>query len=648
MSIQNYLNKIKDAVFGKDIREAIYASIKQCYDDATVNHDNANMEVKFARGSHPTLNDRLTEHEKNQKEINEQLDTIDNTKLDKNGILSMGNMGQDVKEAMTGGSVAVVGKYSVGNENYKYKSLDINRTKFIKSGNNLFNPNDLTLGYLNSKGGIQTTTDYVTTAIIPTNGAEFITFARVNEGNTALNQPRNIRFVCFYDSSLNVIEDSFYNNSTSLSESVPIPKNAIYFRLSLQSGYNDGRTMIYLGESGKYSFFEAYEEIIENLSLNDSSLEQAKASARKDLLNNKYITAENVMFLEKIGNNLWNSEVYELGYIDINDKIVDDSNYYTSPHILIKGSSLSAYRFNTGSSVQTYIRIINYYDENLNIIKSLRYDNSNRTVEKVNMPSEATYMRIVLNRGFNNDTMIVYDDEVPSTYQPYKCKLKNIDINNNNEDPLKGKILFNFGDSIAAGDGNNGKGYAEILGEMYGMTVYDFAVGGATLGDTASNNITTQVDNAIEKGITPHYILIEGGTNDISSQNTISVGAIGSTFTLTDFDKTTTTGGLEYCLYKLKNSFPDAKIVFVSVHKMGSRNYDRQVERQKACIDVCNKWCIPVADIGNRGNLNTFLSCMHKYTNPTKSQPNGDRTHPNDLGYRTYYIAIIYQELINI
>ena len=63
MSIQNYLNKIKDAVFGKDIREAIYASIKQCYDDAAVNHDNANMEVKFARGSHNTLNDRLTEHE---------------------------------------------------------------------------------------------------------------------------------------------------------------------------------------------------------------------------------------------------------------------------------------------------------------------------------------------------------------------------------------------------------------------------------------------------------------------------------------------------------------------------------------------------------------------------------------------------------
>lgn len=73
MSIQKYLDKIKDAVFGKDIREAIYNSIKQCYDDAAINNDNANMEVKFARGSHPTLNDRLTENEKNQKEINEQL-----------------------------------------------------------------------------------------------------------------------------------------------------------------------------------------------------------------------------------------------------------------------------------------------------------------------------------------------------------------------------------------------------------------------------------------------------------------------------------------------------------------------------------------------------------------------------------------------
>lgn len=73
-NIQNYLNQIKTAVFGKDVRESIHDAIKQCYDDASINHDNANMEVKLARGSHNTLNDRLDENEKNQENLSSQLD----------------------------------------------------------------------------------------------------------------------------------------------------------------------------------------------------------------------------------------------------------------------------------------------------------------------------------------------------------------------------------------------------------------------------------------------------------------------------------------------------------------------------------------------------------------------------------------------
>ena len=74
MSIQNYLNQIKTAVFGKDVRQSIHDAIKQCYDDASVDHDNANMEVKLARGTHETLNDRITENEKNQENLSSQLD----------------------------------------------------------------------------------------------------------------------------------------------------------------------------------------------------------------------------------------------------------------------------------------------------------------------------------------------------------------------------------------------------------------------------------------------------------------------------------------------------------------------------------------------------------------------------------------------
>ena len=83
MSIQNYLNQIKTAVFGKDVRQSIHDAIKQCYDDASVDHDNANMEVKLARGTHETLNDRITENEKNQENLSSQLDNIEIQKATK-------------------------------------------------------------------------------------------------------------------------------------------------------------------------------------------------------------------------------------------------------------------------------------------------------------------------------------------------------------------------------------------------------------------------------------------------------------------------------------------------------------------------------------------------------------------------------------
>ena len=76
MSITNKLNQIKNAIYGKEVRGAIHDAIKECYDDATVNHDNANMEVKMARGTHNTLNDRLDNVDEIQAQTNAQLSQI--------------------------------------------------------------------------------------------------------------------------------------------------------------------------------------------------------------------------------------------------------------------------------------------------------------------------------------------------------------------------------------------------------------------------------------------------------------------------------------------------------------------------------------------------------------------------------------------
>ena len=75
-NIQNELNNIKTALYGKDVRNSIHDAIKTCYDDASVNNDNANMEVKLARGTHNTLNDRLCEVDEKQNSLSSQLEHI--------------------------------------------------------------------------------------------------------------------------------------------------------------------------------------------------------------------------------------------------------------------------------------------------------------------------------------------------------------------------------------------------------------------------------------------------------------------------------------------------------------------------------------------------------------------------------------------
>lgn len=58
-NIRELLNKVKNAIYGKDVRQSIHDAIEECYNTASMDHDNANMEVKLARGTFDTLNERL-------------------------------------------------------------------------------------------------------------------------------------------------------------------------------------------------------------------------------------------------------------------------------------------------------------------------------------------------------------------------------------------------------------------------------------------------------------------------------------------------------------------------------------------------------------------------------------------------------------
>lgn len=140
-------DKIRRAIFGGEVRDSIADGIevveqlREDYDNQVINAGNSNAEIVDARGGQTKLKDRLDN-------FDEQLDT----KANKNEVFTMANMGQDIKEAMTGGSVAVVDintvtdsnviEGSVGTEclkgNFTEKTYNEIKIKGIKySGNDL-------------------------------------------------------------------------------------------------------------------------------------------------------------------------------------------------------------------------------------------------------------------------------------------------------------------------------------------------------------------------------------------------------------------------------------------------------------------------------------------------------------------------------
>src|SRR5690606_35877098 len=102
---------------------------------------------------------------------------------------------QDVKEAMTGGSVAVVGKNAILRENIVEKQVTHDKTDFISTGKNLFNKEKVTLDVT-----LTTTTGQLT----PSVGFAVSDFISVKENQTYTKT--SATRVAFYDVNYQYID----------------------------------------------------------------------------------------------------------------------------------------------------------------------------------------------------------------------------------------------------------------------------------------------------------------------------------------------------------------------------------------------------------------------------------------------------------
>ena len=167
--VSNVENKFDlfETKFGSLLGEEVTIELKKMYDN----------------GSLSTLIN--TKVDTLKTEFNEQLDT----KANLDSIFSMANMGQDVKEAMTGGSVAVVGKNSVLTENIVDKQVTRNKTNFysISKNGNLIDKDAIIKGKHIDNTGLEKNgnneTDFIPIDLAKTyrfNFVSYISFWNVN------------------------------------------------------------------------------------------------------------------------------------------------------------------------------------------------------------------------------------------------------------------------------------------------------------------------------------------------------------------------------------------------------------------------------------------------------------------------------------
>ena len=226
--------------------------------------------------------------------------------------------------------------------------------------------------------------------------------------------------------------------------------------------------------------------------------------------------------------------------------------------------------------------------------------------------------------------------------------------------PLKGKTIYNFGDSISNGQGtlvgDKRLGPAELVALDNDMVCTDFAVSGSTMSTAGGGNYTLKrINDAISASpITPDFVLLAGGINDLK---VTSVGDFSEPSSNDDFgekyigllDTSNFSGAFETAIYRILNAWPGTQLIYMTEHKMPSHYNDGTETLYQTAKKICKKWCVPILDMWNSGGLNMSVLANNKAYGTGDVNLDGthtDTTHPNGEAYRLYYVPKLKSKLL--
>lgn len=283
-----------------------------------------------------------------------------------------------------------------------------------------------------------------------------------------------------------------------------------------------------------------------------------------------------------------------------------------------------------------------WYDSDKNLIANCLIQNADGsardTTQTVTAPTGTAYARFFSVSwsgdldGMNFDVVYLGKAD-PSTNAPVS--------------PLKGKKIVYDGDSICSswGISTNGGSYPKIIADIVGGTFDNQGVGGGRIvtQEGSSDTFHSIVDNLVNLPKDGDLYCFEGGVND--HWHDVPLGTFSESDYTGTLDKTTYCGALETIFRYATTHFVGKPICYIITHKCPYSAFSQYgtehtfADFRKAALGICEKYSIPVYDAWKDSGINSWnASQLANYFIVSDDTGTGDGTHPNEEGYRRYYV----------
>ena len=175
--------------------------------------------------------------------------------------------------------------------------------------------------------------------------------------------------------------------------------------------------------------------------------------------------------------------------------------------------------------------------------------------------------------------------------------------------------VYAFGDSILYGHSRPQTSMLRLMAGRYGWKLSMFARNGATI-LPGENQILQQIYAA--PNAAPDLIVFDGYTNDAyGSKENDPFNRLGEKPDITTrygvirgdgaavFDQATFCGAFETLLDAMRRKWPESRIIYLTIHKSGARDFAIQSRLHDLTVKMCGQWGVAVADMFMDTELDT-------------------------------------------